>query len=338
VGDLGLFGGSISPYSNIVEIYNGSSHQWSVAYLSVPRGLLAATSVRDVALFAGGNQGAGGYLSTVDIFNATSNQWTTANLSLARSDLAATTVGDLALFAGGENSPTVPFVDTVDIYDAASNTWNVDHLSVPRISMGAASLRDAAFFGGGYNGSALDIVDIFNATTGNWSVTHLSLARYALSATALGNRVFFVGGFDPDTFNSSSVIDVYDVDQQTWLYSMGGGPSLSVPRMATGITVLRDIILFAGGNYYGGGSGFVSLPTVDIYNSTSDSWSVSTLMSARSGIAAFSVNDIAFFAVGSVSDTTTRIVEVFQFTTDAIAQPSIPINGISACPTSSPIL
>ncbi len=43
--------------SNAVDMYNSASGTWSTAQLSVARWGLAATSVRNVAIFAGGYTG-----------------------------------------------------------------------------------------------------------------------------------------------------------------------------------------------------------------------------------------------------------------------------------------
>jgi hypothetical protein len=42
-------------YSNAVDLYNSASGAWSTAHLSVARWGLAATSVGNVAIFAGGH-------------------------------------------------------------------------------------------------------------------------------------------------------------------------------------------------------------------------------------------------------------------------------------------
>jgi hypothetical protein len=44
-------------YSNAVDLYNSTSGTWSTAQLSVARQRLAATSVGNVAIFAGGDAG-----------------------------------------------------------------------------------------------------------------------------------------------------------------------------------------------------------------------------------------------------------------------------------------
>ena len=49
-------------YSNVVDIYNGITGLWSTAQLSVARYGLTAASVGNVALFAGGIDGAGAVL------------------------------------------------------------------------------------------------------------------------------------------------------------------------------------------------------------------------------------------------------------------------------------
>ena len=43
---------------NVVDVYNGATGAWSTAQLSVARYVLAAASVGNVALFAGGFNGA----------------------------------------------------------------------------------------------------------------------------------------------------------------------------------------------------------------------------------------------------------------------------------------
>ena len=47
----------VGGYSNAVDLYNGASGTWSTAQLSVARAYLAATSVGNVAIFAGGRTG-----------------------------------------------------------------------------------------------------------------------------------------------------------------------------------------------------------------------------------------------------------------------------------------
>ena len=54
---MGVTAGFGGVYSNAVDVYNSASGTWSTAQLSVARSWLAATSVGNVAIFAGGSGG-----------------------------------------------------------------------------------------------------------------------------------------------------------------------------------------------------------------------------------------------------------------------------------------
>jgi hypothetical protein len=56
--------------SNVVDVYNGATGAWTTAQLSVARCSLAAASVGNVALFAGGGSTASAFLFTEGEFGA----------------------------------------------------------------------------------------------------------------------------------------------------------------------------------------------------------------------------------------------------------------------------
>jgi kelch-like protein 20 len=115
--------------SDLVEIFDARTGRWSTAKLSQARSGLAAVSVGNVALFAGGayddRRGSHGS-DVVDIYDTGTGQWSTTALAGARANLAATAVGDTALFAGGYDlsDPTGHARATVDLFtlDSASPT------------------------------------------------------------------------------------------------------------------------------------------------------------------------------------------------------------------------
>src|SRR5690242_13349694 len=117
-----------------------------VLHLSSVRDNVAATAVRDMALFGGGQERSF-YYNTVDIYNATSNAWTTATLSQYGPAISATSAGPLALFAGGLINSTITAV--VDAFNADKREWFTLALSSPRCYVGAASVRDLMIFAGG---------------------------------------------------------------------------------------------------------------------------------------------------------------------------------------------
>ena len=96
-----LAGGS--DLSLAVDMYHVLTGNWSMAQLSKARMSFAATSVGNVALFAGGYDWSRG-VDVVDLYNLSADTWTTAQLSVGRYLLAATSVGNVALFAGGTST------------------------------------------------------------------------------------------------------------------------------------------------------------------------------------------------------------------------------------------
>jgi hypothetical protein len=119
--------------------------------------MLAATSVGQYALFAGGNAdigSLGGSSNTVDIFNSLTGLWSKAALSQARANLVATTVGNYAIFAGGEAGP---YSDVVDIFNSLTGQWTTASFPSSLMEPSAAtSVGNYALFGG----DSTDVVDI----------------------------------------------------------------------------------------------------------------------------------------------------------------------------------
>ena len=127
VGDKALFAGGRSGfvnnavvYSDIVDIYDADTDQWTDSNISEARAEMAAATAGNLVFFAGGI-GSGGVSATVDIYDADTGLWETASLALARTEVAATTVGNLVFFAGGKTSSgSSGYSDLVDVYDTGT--------------------------------------------------------------------------------------------------------------------------------------------------------------------------------------------------------------------------
>ncbi|MHC4459858.1 MAG: Kelch repeat-containing protein, partial [Planctomycetota bacterium] len=72
----------------------------TTAQLSEARDCIGATTVGNLAIFAGGRTSTG-QSSKVDIYDSSTDTWYTHELSQARCYTAATTVGSKAFFGGG---------------------------------------------------------------------------------------------------------------------------------------------------------------------------------------------------------------------------------------------
>ena len=297
---------------------------WTTATLSQARYAIGATVVGNEVFFAGGRSEAGGYSSVVDIYNTSTGLWSTANLSLGRSGPAATSVGNLALFAGGDTAGGTPN-STVDIYNTSTGIWSTESLSQARWDLVAASAGNEAFFAGGFPASGhSNVVDIYNTTTSTWSTAALSQARSALAAGSVGNQVVFGGG-DTDS-GGSNVVDIYNTSTGSWSTA-----TLSQARDQLAATAVGSLVLFGGGEIEPPGVAGVPSNAVDIYNTSTGSWSTATLSQARNNLAAASVGDLAFFAGGGDSTGAyTNTVDIYNsatgsWSTAALTQPRIEI-------------
>ncbi len=197
VGSFALFAGGITRFDNVsdvVDVFNTETRQWSTAKLSQPRLNAYTASVGQLALFAFGE--VGNVSKTVDIFDASSGEWSTYPLCTEVASITATSyVGNYTLYWGEANNATV-----VCRFDPIAHQWTVEEIGPYRHRVpAAASVGKYALFAGGtleLNGTttASNLVSIFDSETLQWSTATLSQARYSLAATSTGDYAFFGGG------------------------------------------------------------------------------------------------------------------------------------------------
>ncbi len=273
--------------TNKVEIYNAETETWTFSSLSQTRSWPAGLAYNNHIFFAGGMFWSTNYQPTsrVDIWNNEASQWTTAELSEPRFSISAVGVGNKALFAGGANIIQNTVSSAVDIYDFTTGQWTTTSLSSPRAAMGSAVVETPngpiALFGGGSSEIpgpyATNLVDIYHANTGTWSTANLSQARTHLSATTVGYKVIFAGGITNDN-EVSDRVDIYDALTDEWTTD-----SLSVPRctdMTDGLTkTVCGKVYIVGGGKIDLITGLLSEASnvIDIYDPTTDTWSVEYL-------------------------------------------------------------
>ncbi|MDB5323571.1 MAG: kelch repeatcontaining protein [Phycisphaerales bacterium] len=219
VGKLALFaGGGLTDsngavvLSNVVDIYDGASGQWSTATLSQARSDMSAVTVGSKVVFAGDTD-------VIDIYDSATGQWTTARLSQARIFMASTAVDGQAVFAGGlfldpSSGANYSPSDVVDVYDANTGQVASGMLSYAGGEFTATTLGDKAIIAGANlgGGIASDAVNVYDAATRNWSTTTLARARNSIGAATLGNQAFFAGGAPEDVTFSTSLVDVFTLD------------------------------------------------------------------------------------------------------------------------------
>ena len=301
----------------------GLDYYGQITALSAAREDIAATTVGDYALFAGGyyfNSNANyGVYSIVDIYDTSLTKRNCLELSVAREDVAATTVGNYALFAGGYNPyDDYSYYDTVDAYDT-SLVRTSHELYYQRGEMAATTVGNYALFGGGtsYDDDG-DIVEAISATLTRHSCNSMETSRTHMAATTVGDYALFGGGMssidstyyychpDVDAYNSS-LTKIFEEDVEVWVEdeydpSMGWWDYITIPeslsegRFWLAATTVGDYALFAGGvRNQRADSGSA---TVDIFNSSLTRTKSQSLSKARCNLTATTLGKYALFAGG----------------------------------------
>ena len=150
--------------------------QWSQSQLSAPRSGLSATSVGDLALFAGGGVFSP-LTSVVDVYDDSTGSWSTMNLSLARNELGAASWDGKAYFGGGIDA--LGSWNIVDVFDAATGGWSTLHMPTVFGDTVATAVDGIVLFS---NGGAVDLLDV---ATGTWSSSTLSIPRDWMGVTTV---------------------------------------------------------------------------------------------------------------------------------------------------------
>lgn len=125
----------------------------------------------------------------------------------------------------------------------------------------------------------------------------LSQPREMISIASAGNKILFAGGYLASSgIPEKSRVDIYDLSNNTWSTA-----ELSEGRYDMGVAVHQNKIFFAGGFKHTPSQ--VALPTarIDIYNTSTNSWTIDSLTIARPPIGA-SVEDKVIFAGGGIWD------------------------------------
>ena len=152
---------AVGEVSNAVDLYNSASGTWSTAQLSVARSFLAATSVWNVAIFAGGSTGNCSFTLFVEgllfVLMSVGDGVTFACLRRAACCLMCLRFRRLpsdGVTAGNAES------NAVDLYNYTSGTWSTAQLSVARLSPAATSVGNVAIFAGGWSPGNCSFCDV----------------------------------------------------------------------------------------------------------------------------------------------------------------------------------
>jgi hypothetical protein len=288
-----VFGGGVgSSYDGFsrVDIYDIVTHNWSTAELSIARFKMGVAVSGNKIFFAGGANAeyGGGFFerySNVDIYDASANSWSVDSLSEPTDLPEGAAVGDKVFFAEG--------LAAVDIYNLSTNSWSAATLSEARGSMSAVTANNKIYFAGGTSDSTLvsNRIDIYDNATSSWSTSSLIEGRDFMASIAFAGKIYWAGGWISN--EASSQVEIKDVNTQTSSLACLFHPNANFDA------VVKDnkIVFFTGE-----GPGFIAgNKKFDIYDVTTNTWSIGVLPVDITGASIISVNNTIYVAGGYVN-------------------------------------
>jgi hypothetical protein len=295
-----------------VDIYDITANLWATAELSQVGGHFTTAVLGSKIFFAGGNQS-----SRVDIYDAATNAWSRSELSIGRSCIAGAAAGNTVVFAGGIGqgffSPHWP-TSPVDIYNASTNTWSIGFLdnrptadNIGVAGMATTVIGSKMYFAGNASdwfawdfGNITSTINIYDASINTWSTSELSLARGFMASIAVGNKNYWAGGlYKQPTDPFTNLVEIRDM-----ITGLSTHECLFQPN-AFFSAVLKDnkIVFFTSrvnlANYC-----LTNLPVMnkfDIYDLSTNTWSIGVLPVNIYGSTIISVNDVIYVAGGYIN-------------------------------------
>jgi N-acetylneuraminic acid mutarotase len=289
-----------------VDIYDISTNTSTTAELSKSRDNIAATANGNKVFFAGGEAGDGTFpVDNVDIYDVSTNKWTANNLSSAGNGIAAAAVGNKVLFAGGDGGFTGGWRRsiTVDIYNLSTDTWTIAPLAseAKRGGRAGVTLNGKVYFAGGESWSFSSTqgtwyftnrIDIYDDATNTWSAGFLNQRKWGLAAIAVNDKIYWAGGQTGSnpSISPTCTVEINDVNTNTSSIQYLSQPS----EYSYAIIKDNKILVFSSG-YNSTNNKF------DIYDVTTNSWSIGVLPFNIRGATIISVNNTVYLAGGEVN-------------------------------------
>ena len=118
---------------------------------------------------------------------------------------------------------------------------------------------------------------MFNTQLQTWFYDTLITPQGAAVAVSHGSKVYVAGGINNTAIGVTPNISIYDT-----LTGMWTADSLSVGRFGHAGAAVGDLIMFAGG--YTNTGNYPTTDVVDIYNTSTDTWSTAQLSQKRGNI------------------------------------------------------
>lgn len=183
------------------------------------------------------------------------------------------------------------------IYDIASDTWFMGSPAPGTSSEGAGIAHAGLFYNVGGRGAAFTALWSYSPAADLWTaLSPMPTGRSALAVAVVGNAIYAIGGRTgtggPNSPGKLDVVERYDIATDTWTTV---APLLSPRSDLAAATVGGKIYVFGGFD-----AADNLLPDVDVYDPTTDTWSLAPadLPTPRAGLYAVATKGGSVYVIG----------------------------------------
>jgi RNA polymerase sigma factor (sigma-70 family) len=247
---------------------------------------------------------------TVEAYDPAEDSWTKkADMPTARGGLSTSVVNGIIYAIGGwdENGKTL---STVEAYDPATDTWTKKADMQTSRAYPSTSVVDGIIYAiGGWHENVLllSTVEAYDPVADAWTTKEdMPTARGALSTSVVNGLIYAIGGM---LYGSVlSTVEVYDPATDTWTTKA----DMPTARWALSTSVVNRMIYAIGGRIGEGEKNGVSVPTVEVYNPVTDTWTEKADMPTKRGVHSTSAVNGHIYVIGGWIDAATVLVEEYD--------------------------
>ena len=272
-----IFGWNGSSNMNAVDVFDTTTNLWS----SGAAGGTARRNVNTAAAVGRKIYCWGGYttgnINNMDVYDVDTKTWSSSNVgTAARAHAVTEHSGNIYIHGGYTSGPSSALAEYTTgesptwTYKASSNTARYNH------TITAYNGKLYCWGGTTNSTSGLNSLEIYDIATNQWSYgASGGTPRWGHSAVAYNGRIYFYGGAANQT-TLVNTVDIYDIALNMWTTGVAGGQLRYSPESV----LIGDRMYVVGGS-----SNFATTAmykTVDCYNITTNTWTLSYVESPMS--------------------------------------------------------
>jgi N-acetylneuraminic acid mutarotase len=266
--------------------------------------------------------------STFSVSPAAEDTWTRkADMLTARAFLATSAVRGKIYVIGGRTffGQTPPPILPVEEYDPVTNTWRSKaDAPTARQSLSTSAVDGRIYAIGGWSGSGIfrSIVEEYDPATDTWTrKADMPTARSQLSSSVVNGKIYAIGG-KIDEKTALSIVEEYDPVTDTWAKKT----DMPTARYALSTSVV-DGKIYAIGGAVGIVPAITVLPTLEVYDATTDTWTRKADMPTARVTLSTSVVDGKIYAIGGATSASVHTPAVEEYDTGLVSEASVDAKG-----------